>query len=45
MSIETSIIIRAKNEERWLGVTLKKLFERTYFISKRCRSPKITFDF
>lgn len=27
---ETSIIIRTRNEERWIGTTLKKLFEQTY---------------
>jgi rhamnosyltransferase len=27
---ETSIIIRTKNEERWIGETLKELFNQTY---------------
>ncbi len=27
---ETAVIIRTRNEERWLGVTLKKLFAQTY---------------
>lgn len=30
MSIETSIIIRTKNEERWLGRVLQKLVSQTY---------------
>ena len=28
--VETSIIIRTKNEERWLGECLKRLFRQTY---------------
>ena len=28
--METSIIIRTKNEEKWLGAVLSKLFEQTY---------------
>lgn len=28
--IETAVIIRTKNEEKWLGVVLGKLFEQTY---------------
>lgn len=30
MPIETSIIIRTRNESRWLGETLKRLSEQTY---------------
>ena len=30
MKPETSIIIRTKNEEKWLGECLKKLREQTY---------------
>jgi glycosyltransferase involved in cell wall biosynthesis len=30
MSIETSVIIRTKNEEKWLGVVLDMLFKQTY---------------
>ena len=30
MEVETSIIIRTKNEERWLGVVLKKISQQTY---------------
>jgi len=28
--METSIIIRTKNEQKWLGVVLEKLKEQTY---------------
>lgn len=28
--VETSIVIRTKNEERWIGLTLKRLREQTY---------------
>jgi len=30
MSIETSIIIRTKNEEKWIKIVLEKLFQQTY---------------
>lgn len=30
MPPETAIIIRTKNEEKWLGVVLQKLFQQTY---------------
>lgn len=30
MPVETSVIIRTKNEEKWIGVVLKKLFSQTY---------------
>ncbi len=30
MKVETSVIIRTKNEEKWLGVVLKKIFGQTY---------------
>lgn len=29
-AMETSVIIRAKNEEKWIGVVLKKLLQQTY---------------
>lgn len=30
MAVETSIILRTRNEEKWLGITLNRLFSQTY---------------